>query len=90
MGKSQAEMKKAVDAGYWHLYRYNPALKDEGKNPFILDSKEPTADLKEFLRGENRYASLELAFPERAGELLDKAVRDAKERYDNYKKLAQG
>ncbi len=90
MGKSQAEMKKAVEAGYWHLYRYNPLLKEEGKNPFILDSKEPTADLKEFLRGENRYASLELTFPERAGELLDKAVRDLGERYDNYKKLAQG
>jgi len=90
MSKSQEEMKKAVESGYWHLYRYNPALKEEGKNPFILDSKEPTADLKEFLRGENRYASLELAFPERAEELLNKAVRDAKERYETYKKLAQG
>ena len=88
MSKSQAEMKKAVEAGYWHLYRYNPALKEEGKNPFVLDSKEPTGDMKEFLRGENRYASLELAFPEKSGALLDKAVRDAKERYDVYKKLA--
>lgn len=90
MGKSQAEMKKAVEAGYWHLYRYNPALKEEGKNPFLLDSKEPTSDLKEFLRGENRYASLELAFPEKAGELLAKAGRDAKERYETYKKLSEG
>jgi Pyruvate:ferredoxin oxidoreductase and related 2-oxoacid:ferredoxin oxidoreductases, beta subunit len=89
MNKSQAEMKKAVDAGYWHLYRYNPALKAEGKNPFILDSKEPTGDIKEFLRGENRYASLELAFPEKAEELMNKAVLDAKERYESYKKLAQ-
>jgi len=90
MSKSQEEMKKAVEAGYWHLYRYNPALKEEGKNPFILDSKEPTGDMKEFLRGENRYASLELAYPEKAGTLLDKAVRDSKERLETYKKLAQG
>jgi len=90
MSKSQEEMKKAVEAGYWHLYRYNPELKEEGKNPFILDSKEPTGDMKEFLRGENRYASLELAYPEKAGTLLDKAVGDAKERLETYKKLAQG
>lgn len=90
MVNSQLEMKKAVEAGYWHLYRYNPLLKKEGKNPFLLDSKEPTADLKEFLRGEVRYSSLEIAFPDQAGELFDKAAADAKERLETYKKLAQG
>ncbi len=88
MGLSQMEMKKAVEAGYWHLYRYNPDLKKEGKNPFQLDSPDPTADLKTFLRGENRYASLEISFPESAGELFDKAERDAKERLESYKTLA--
>ena len=63
MGQSQIEQKKAVEAGYWHLYRYNPLLKKQGKNPFILDSKEPTASFKEFLMGEVRYASLEKKFP---------------------------
>jgi pyruvate-ferredoxin/flavodoxin oxidoreductase len=88
MSKSQTEMKKAVDAGYWHLYRYNPLLKLEGKNPFILDSKEPKADLLEFLKNENRYASLELSFPDKAGQLFDKALADANERYLAYKRLA--
>ena len=82
-------MKKAVEAGYWHLYRYNPALKEQGKNPFILDSKEPTGDIKEFLRGENRYASLELTFPEKAKELMEKAALDASERYESYRIHAQ-
>ena len=62
MGRSQERQKEAVEAGYWHLYRYNPQLKEEGKNPFILDSKEPTADFKEFLMGEVRYSSLVNAF----------------------------
>lgn len=88
MGNSQQEMARAVEAGYWHTYRYNPLLKEEGKNPFILDSKEPTADLKEFLRGEVRYSSLEIAFPDQAAELFDKAEADAKERYESYKSLA--
>ncbi len=88
MSCSQMEMKRAVEAGYWHLYRFNPLLKKEGKNPFILDSKEPTGDLKEFLRGEVRYSSLELAFPDRARELFEKAESDAKERLESYKKLA--
>jgi len=89
MSYSQYQMKKAVEAGYWHLYRYNPLLKAEGKNPFILDSREPKGDLKEFLRTENRYAALEISFPASSGELFDKAVSDAKERYETYKKLAQ-
>lgn len=88
MGQSITEEKKAVESGYWHLYRYNPDLKKEGKNPFILDSKEPTSDFQEFLMGENRYASLKLAFPEKAQELYDKAERDSMERYQSYLTLA--
>lgn len=88
MGTSIAEEKKAVDSGYWHLYRYNPELKKEGKNPFSIDSKEPTKDFQEFLMGENRYASLKLAFPEKAQEMYDKAESDAKERYESYLNLA--
>lgn len=89
MGQSQIEQKKAVEAGYWHLYRYNPLLKKQGKNPFILDSKEPTASFKEFLMGEVRYASLAKKFPERAEELFEKAEQDAKARYETYRKLAE-
>ncbi|KZL94035.1 pyruvate:ferredoxin (flavodoxin) oxidoreductase [Clostridium magnum] len=88
MGKSQLEGKKAVECGYWAMYRFNPALKEEGKNPFILDSKEPTADFKEFLMGEVRYASLAKQFPEAADALFEKTQRDAFERLENYKKLA--
>lgn len=90
MGCSQLEMKKAVECGYWHLYRYNPLLKEEGKNPFVLDSKEPNWNIREFLEGENRYASLKLAFPEIAERLYQKAESDLKERYDSYVRLAKG
>ena len=89
MGKTQEQGKKAVEAGYWHLYRYNPILKEEGKNPFTLDSKEPTASFKDFLLGEVRYAALTKTFPEVADMLFDKAERDAKERYETYKRLAE-
>ena len=88
MTKSQAEEKKAVDTGYWQLYRYNPTLADEGKNPFILDSKDPVEDYKEFLNGEVRYASLKKLFPEVAEKLFDQSAEDAKERLEGYKKLA--
>lgn len=88
MGKSQLEEKKAVDCGYWSLYRFNPELKDQGKNPFALDSKEPTASFREFLMGEVRYASLAKAFPDLAEDLYVKTEEDAKERRENYKKLA--
>jgi pyruvate-ferredoxin/flavodoxin oxidoreductase len=90
MGRTQEQMAKAVEAGYWHLYRYNPELKKEGKNPFILDSKEPTASFRDFLLSEVRYASLKKTFPEVADELFAKAEEDAKERYANYLRLAQG
>ena len=88
MGKSQAREKQAVEAGYWHLWRYNPLLAQEGKNPFQLDSKEPTADFQEFLMGEVRYSSLKRNFPEEAGELYAAAEQAAKDRYENYKRLA--
>lgn len=89
MGSSMKEEKKAVDSGYWHLYRYNPMLKEEGKNPFTLDSKEPAASYREFIEGEIRYASLKSTFPERADLLFTQSEKNAKERYDNYKRLAE-
>ncbi len=88
MTKSQDEEKKAVDCGYWQLYRYNPELIEEGKNPFTLDSKEPTGDYKSFLLGETRYASLMKARPELAEGLFEKTEQDSKERLASYKKLA--
>jgi len=88
MGLSQAEEKKAVETGYWPLYRYDPRLKDEGKNPFILDSKDPKGDFREFLMGEVRYSSLTRSFPDHAGVLFEKAEADMKERYEHYKRLA--
>jgi len=88
MGKSQMQEKEAVEAGYWSLYRYNPQLENEGKNPFSLDSKEPTRNFKEFLMSEVRYASLYKLFPEQADELFAKAEADAKYRYQKYVDLA--
>lgn len=89
MGKSQFREKQAVEAGYWHLWRFDPRLADEGKNPFQLDSKEPTGDFQEFLMGEVRYSSLKRNFPEEAKELYEAAEKEAKRRYENYKRLAQ-
>ena len=89
MANAQLEAKLAVQAGYWHLYRFNPDLKKEGKNPFILDSKEPTLDFNEFLMGEVRYASLVRTFPETAEVLLKEAAENAKDKYESYKKLAE-
>lgn len=88
MGNSQLEEKRAVECGYWAIYRFNPMLKETGKNPFSLDSKEPTGDFREFIMGEVRYAALAKAFPEAAEALFEKTERDAKERLENYKKLA--
>jgi pyruvate-ferredoxin/flavodoxin oxidoreductase len=89
MGKTQDQTKKAVEAGYWHLYRYNPALIDQGKNPFILDSKEPKANFKEFLASEVRYAALKQEFPDVADALFDQAEREARQRYNAYRVLAE-
>ncbi|HOP47298.1 MAG TPA: pyruvate:ferredoxin (flavodoxin) oxidoreductase [Desulfobacteraceae bacterium] len=88
MGLSQEEEKKAVESGYWPLYRYNPVLKDEGKNPFILDSKEPKESFKEFLLGEVRYSSLKRTFPDNAERLFKLAEKDTKERFKLFKQLA--
>ena len=88
MGKSQLEAKHAVECGYWANYRYNPELKEQGKNPFILDSKEPTGNFREFLMGEVRYSSLLKQFPDQAEALFEKTEHDAKERLATYKRLA--
>ena len=88
MGNSQLEEKRAVECGYWAMYRFNPMLKETGKNPFTLDSKEPTGDFREFIMGEVRYAALAKAFPEDAEALFEKTERDAKERLESYKRLA--
>ena len=89
MGRAQANIEKAVKAGYWHLYRYNPQLKAEGKNPFTLDSKEPTESFREFLMGQVRYAAIAKQYPDVAEELFNMAEENAKERYNNYKRLAE-
>ena len=89
MGDVQGEIKRAVDVGYWQLYRYNPERSDEGKNPFTLDSKEPSGDFRAFLRGEVRYSSLERTFPEEAESLFERTEKEAMARYAKYKALAQ-
>ena len=89
MSGAQTEIKKAVDAGYWHMFRFNPDLKNEGKNPFTLDSTpEPQGSFQDFIKGEVRYTSLSRTFPEIADELFTKAEENAKERLETYKKLA--
>ncbi len=89
MGKAQAQGKFAVESGYWHLYRYNPMLEEEGKNPFLLDSKEPQWDqFQSFLKSEVRYTSLQKAFPAEAAQLFKAAQTNAKWRYDSYVRMA--
>ncbi len=88
MSTSIREEKKAVDTGYWHLYRYNPLLKKEGKNPFILESKEPLGSFRDYLAGEVRYSSLMNIFPDIAEEMFITAEQNARERYETYKRLA--
>jgi pyruvate-ferredoxin/flavodoxin oxidoreductase len=90
MGHSQQEEANAVACGYWHLWRYNPALEEEGKNPFSLDSKEPAWDkFEDFLKGEVRYASVLKQYPNEAAELFAAAKENAQWRYNNYRRLAQ-
>ncbi|MEG0948446.1 MAG: pyruvate:ferredoxin (flavodoxin) oxidoreductase [Bacteroidales bacterium] len=89
MGKAQDEMKRAVECGYWHLWRFNPELEEKGENPFTLDSKEPQWDkFQDFLMGEARYTSLLKTFPQEAGELFKAAEENAKYRYKTYKRMA--
>ena len=89
MGKSQENIKDAVESGYWHLYRYNPELKKQGKNPFILDSGDPTKSFRDFIMEQNRYSSLAKEFPDIADKLFALTEDSAKERYEGYKKLAE-
>jgi pyruvate-ferredoxin/flavodoxin oxidoreductase len=88
MSFSQAQIRKAVASGYWNLYRYNPMLAEEGKNPMILDSKDPTESYQDYLKSEVRYTSLLKAFPDAAGTLFQRAQEEASERLDSYKRLA--
>ncbi|MBR1769554.1 MAG: pyruvate:ferredoxin (flavodoxin) oxidoreductase, partial [Bacteroidales bacterium] len=89
MGKTQAEQKKAVECGYWHLWRYNPVLAEQGQNPFTLDSAEPDwSKFQAFIDGEVRYNSLKKAFPEEAAELFKAAETNAKWRFNSYKRMA--
>ena len=87
MGKSQTEEANAVEAGYWHCFRYNPLMALEGKAAFMLDSKAPTGDYKEFLKGEVRYSALSRSNPEKADKLFSRAEKAAKERYEYLNKL---
>ena len=88
MTNCQAEMKKAVDCGYWNLFRFNPQLADEGKNPFILESKEPkTEDYRKFMMGEARYSALTRAFPDRAEGLFERSEVESTKRYAHLKRL---
>ncbi len=89
MSLSQREGKLAVESGYWPLYRFNPVLADQGKNPFTLDYKEPKASFRDFLMGEVRYATLKQQFPESAEQLYTQAEKDAQTRLATYKRLAQ-
>ncbi len=89
MAGAQTEIKRAVDAGYWHMYRFNPELKAQGKNPFILDSKEPKDSFRDFLLSEVRYSALQRTFPEAAEELFRQCEEDAKARLESYKRLAE-
>ena len=88
MGKAQNQQEEAVKAGYWHLYRYNPELADQGQNPFTLDSKEPDWErFQLFLNSEVRYTSLKKAFPAEAEELFKAAEENAKWRFKSYERL---
>jgi len=89
MSKAQAEQKLAVDTGYWLLYRFNPLLAKEGKNPLQLDSREPKLEYDAFLKNEVRYRTLTQQFPEIAKELFARAADEAKKRFGSYKKMAE-
>jgi pyruvate-ferredoxin/flavodoxin oxidoreductase len=88
MAHAQMEIKHAVACGYWPLYRYNPALEEQGKNPLTVDSKDPTESYQDFIKGEVRYASLAKLFPATAEEAYKVNEEDAKRRLENYKKMA--
>ena len=89
MGLSQKEEKKAVESGYWLLYRFNPENKKEDKNPLTLDSKEPKLDVVDFLKNEKRYSALETTFPENVDDFRERFAEYVKERWEAYKKMAE-
>ena len=89
MGKTQENEKLAVECGYWQLFRFNPELKNEGKNPFVIDSKDPTGSFREFIMEQVRYSSLASEFPDTAEELFNLAETNSKERLQGYKKMAK-
>ena len=88
MANCQAEMKKAVEAGYWQMFRFNPAKKAAGENPFTLDSKAPTANYVDFIKSETRYARLVQSFPEKAEALFAQGEENAKAKYERLQKLS--
>ena len=90
MQNCQKEMARAVECGYWNNFRYDPRLAAEGKNPFMLDSKAPTASYKDFILSEARYSSLTRSFPERAEELFEKAQKNAEARFEELTERANG
>ncbi|MDO4481567.1 MAG: pyruvate:ferredoxin (flavodoxin) oxidoreductase [Bacillota bacterium] len=90
MNKAQENIRDAVECGYWHLYRFNPSLKEQGKHPFILDSKEPSESFRDFILNQVRYSSLKSEFPDKANEMFSLAERNARERYETYVKLLEG
>jgi pyruvate-ferredoxin/flavodoxin oxidoreductase len=89
MGKSIAEEKKAVEAGYWHIYRFDPRLTEQDKNPFIYETRDAKGDMLEFLEKETRYATLKWQFPEVADKLFQQAIQFKKDKHDYYKKLSE-
>jgi len=89
MGTTQRRMKEAVESGYWHLWRFDPRLKNEGKNPFMLDSKEPQTSFRDYLLGETRYTTLKNQFPEVAEQLFELAEEQAKDRYNGYLRMSK-
>ena len=89
MGNFQAEMKRAVEAGYWQMFRYNPALKEAGANPLTIDSKAPTASYIDFIKSETRYSRLVQSFPDRAEVLFAEAEKQAKAKYERLLKLGE-
>jgi pyruvate-ferredoxin/flavodoxin oxidoreductase len=88
MATAQTEEKNAVASGYWNMFRFDPRLTEEGRNPFLLDSKEPTISYQDFLKNEVRYSALSRQNPERAEELFAKAEKNAAEKFAHLKKLA--
>ncbi|MGL6104553.1 pyruvate:ferredoxin (flavodoxin) oxidoreductase [Romboutsia sp.] len=88
MGRTSANQAQAVACGYWHLYRYNPILKEEGKNPFSLDSKEPTESFRDFIMAQVRYSAIAKQYPDVADGLFSLAEQNSKDRYESYKRLA--